>query len=93
MFSAQVEFGKSTDTGYKDGKVIERVSNPYLQRYQVERALSSIQSSHQKAAFVMNAELGHSLQTQGRRLLPWFSKEPWGPSLYYVRTEGGGDEM
>jgi len=63
-FRVKVEFGKSTDTGYKDGKVIERVSNPYLQRYQVERALSSIQSSHQKAAFVMNAELGHSLQTQ-----------------------------
>ena len=61
----QVEFGKATDTGYKDGKVIERVCNPYLQRYKVERALAAVQSSHQRAAFVMNAELGHSLQTQG----------------------------
>ena len=44
--------------------MIERVCNPYLQRYKVERALAAVQSSHQKAAFVMNAELGHSLQTQ-----------------------------
>ena len=62
--SPQIEFGKATDTGYKDGRVIERVRNPYLQRYKVERALAAIQSSHQRAAFVMNAELGHSLQTQ-----------------------------
>ena len=44
--------------------MIERVRNPYLQRYKVERALAAIQGSHQRAAFVMNADLGHSLQTQ-----------------------------
>ena len=64
LLSPQIEFGKATDSGYKDGRVIERVRNPYLQRYKVERALAAIQSSHQRAAFVMNAELGHSLQTQ-----------------------------
>ena len=63
--SPQVEFGKATDSGYWDGKVIERVRNPYLKRYKVEAALAAVQSSHQRAAFVMNAELGHSLQTQG----------------------------
>jgi hypothetical protein len=52
-FRAKVEFGKSTDTGFIDGKVVERVRNPYLQRYKIEKALSSIQSSHQKSAFTM----------------------------------------
>ncbi len=50
-FRVKVEFGKSTDTGHIDGKVIDRVRNPYLARHKVEKALSSVQSSHQKSAF------------------------------------------
>ena len=83
----QVEFGKATDSGYWDGKVIERVRNPYLKRYKVEAALAAVQSSHQRAAFVMNAELGHSLQTQGGGELRRFTK----PGMFICSCYAGGN--
>lgn len=60
-YRIKAEIGKATDTGFIDGKVLEKSINPYLKRDTFISVLSAIQSSHQKAAF---KRLNVSLQSQ-----------------------------
>ncbi len=52
------EFGRATDSGWTDGKTLEKSQNLRLKPAQVAKALASIAGSHQKEAFSLSKVLG-----------------------------------
>ena len=50
-YRVRCHFGMATDSGFTDGKILEKVQNPHLKRHSLDKALANIQSFHQRAAF------------------------------------------
>lgn len=50
-FRLVAELGRSTDTGFVDGKTLEKSVNPHLSQPKLAKAMAAIASSHQKQAF------------------------------------------
>ena len=51
------EFGRATDTGFTDGKTLEKSWNPRLREGALAKALASIAGSHQREAFKLSKVL------------------------------------
>ncbi|XP_023024914.2 pseudouridylate synthase TRUB2, mitochondrial [Leptinotarsa decemlineata] len=63
-------FGLATDTGFKDGKVVERSTWKYIRQSHIDRLLSSMQAAHQKKMFEscgvnIQSQLAYDLAVKG----------------------------
>ncbi|VEN49202.1 unnamed protein product [Callosobruchus maculatus] len=63
-------FGQATDTGFKNGKVVERSTWRHIKPFHFDKILSAMQAAHQKKMFEMSgidmqSQLAYELAAQG----------------------------
>ena len=85
-FRIKAELGIATDTGYRDGKIVEKSKQPFLNRAKFERALSALESVHRKKCFAaakvpLNSDMAYELASRG----PVRPAEATIPIIYSVR--------
>ncbi|XP_018574955.1 mitochondrial mRNA pseudouridine synthase Trub2 [Anoplophora glabripennis] len=87
-------FGRATENGFKDGKVVERSTWRHIRQWNLERLLSSMQAAHQKKMFEMcgvdmQSQLAYDLAIKGP-IRPINSKIPIIYGLKCVEFEPPG---
>lgn len=69
-YQIKCKLGQSTDTGFANGKVVEKSTWKYIRQFHMDRMLSSMQAAHQKKMFEMcgvdiQSQLAYELAIKG----------------------------
>lgn len=79
-YQLKCKLGQATDTGFANGKVVEKSTWKHIKQFHMDRMLSSIQAAHQKKMFEMcgvdmQSQLAYELAIKGP-IRPANSKVP-----------------